>query len=58
MASYCRVWHMHQARCTLCDWSGEVVADSASAAYDARVHRRSPEHKNRVAAQIHWRSSD
>ncbi len=55
MSTSCRVWTMHQARCSLCQWSGEITDDAQSAARDARDHRRSDEHKNRVASRIHWR---
>jgi hypothetical protein len=48
MATDCRVWDLHQARCLLCDWADEVTGDRASAAYDARVHRASAEHKQKL----------
>jgi len=48
MTTSCRVWAMYQARCLLCDWSGEVQADSEGAAYEARDHRRTQEHRDNL----------
>lgn len=50
MATDCTVWQMFQARCTLCGWSGETYApgDRNGAAYDAREHRKSPEHRRKL----------
>jgi hypothetical protein len=48
MTTSCRVWHLHQARCQLCGWSGEVTGDAAAAAWDARDHRAGPEHQQRL----------
>jgi len=48
VASDCYVWHMHQARCLLCDWSGEVSGVAAEAASEVREHRASAEHQARL----------
>ena len=48
MPTSCRVWAMYQARCLLCNWRGEITADPASAAYDARDHRRTQEHRDNL----------
>jgi hypothetical protein len=47
-ATDCRVWHLYQARCLLCDWSEEVTGDPGGAAYGASVHRASSEHLARL----------
>jgi hypothetical protein len=44
----CRVWAMYQARCLPCDWAGELTGSSGEAATDARHHRATPEHKQRL----------
>jgi hypothetical protein len=49
MDTRCRVWKLYQARCLLCDWSGEVTGDGPLAARDAREHRGSEEHKRNLA---------
>ena len=57
MATDCRVWEMYQARCLLCDWSEEATGDRGSAAYGARVHRESEEHRRRLREERQRRSA-
>jgi hypothetical protein len=51
MPTPCRVWHLHQARCLMCDWAGEITSDPADAAYDAYLHRRTLDHQARLATR-------
>lgn len=48
MTTSCRVWHLYHPRCMLCEWSGELTNQREGAAYDARAHRASPEHKRKL----------
>jgi len=48
MTTPCRVWAIYQARCLLCDWSGELQGDREGAADDARDHRRTQEHRGKL----------
>ena len=44
----CTVWHIYQARCTLCNWAAEVTSVASYAAQEARDHRASAEHQARL----------
>lgn len=48
MPTSCRVWATYQARCILCNWSGEVTGDREDAADDASDHRRTQEHRDNL----------
>jgi hypothetical protein len=49
IAEPCYIRSVHQARCDLCDWSGDLTGDELEASAQAEVHREHPIHQDRMA---------